>query len=125
MAAASPGLPQRALVVGAGSPTLPVGVATGAERAPVECSPYQNLTFYVVASAALTAGVITLEERDQPGDVPAVIDTITLATPFASAGGTYAYHVGGPGGSFAYGYISARITTDVVGGLVYVVLRAN
>lgn len=125
MSASSPAGPLRALLVGTNTAGVFSGVASGSSHGPIEIGSYQNLTLYVVASAALSAGTVIIEERDQPQDAPSVIDTITLATPFVSAGGTYAYHVGGPGGSFAYGQISARIGTSVVGGTVYVVLRAN
>lgn len=125
MAAASAGGPLRAILVGIQNGAGVTGVASGSAHAPVDVSAYQNLTLYVVASAALSAGTLVIEERDLLSDVPGVIDTITLATPFVSTGGTYAYHFGGPGGSFAYGLISARIGTSAVGGTLTAVLRGN
>ena len=120
MAAQSPASPMRAMLVGTNTNGTEAGVLTGATHPPVKCDSYPYLTVYVKATAALSAGTLVIEERDQPGDVPGTIATITLSTPFASAGGTFAYHVT-PG---AFGYISARIGTDAVGGTVIAILRA-
>lgn len=114
----SPGGPVRVVLF-----TNATTAANGSSQ-PIDITGATTLTFYVKASAALSAGTLIFEERDQVSDVPSLIDTVTLATPFVSAGGTYAYHVGGPGGSFCYGLISARIGTSVTGGTLTVVLRA-
>lgn len=123
MAFVSPGVPLRALLIGTNTNGVISGVTTGGAHGPVDCSGYPNLTLYIVASAALSDGTITIYERDQASDPLGVLGTIDLATAFASAGGSYAYHFGGPGGSFAYGVISAEITETVVGGTVRAVLR--
>ncbi len=119
MAAVSAGAPLRAVLVGSQRGAVLTGVATGGGK-PVDCTPYTCVSIYLIATAALTAGTLVLEERDQPQDVPGIIVTVTLATPFASTGGTYVYHLA----PSSYGWLSAKVGTDVEGGLVAVVLRA-
>ena len=121
MSASSPAAPLRAVLVGSQNGAVLTGVASGAAHGPVDCSSYAYLTLYLASTAALTEGTVVLEERDQLQDTPGAIVTVTLATPFASAGGTYAYHVT----PSAFGYISGKIGTTVVGGLVSAVLRAT
>lgn len=121
MAVVSQGVPKRAVLVGiVTTPEVITGVASGGAWAPVNCEGYTNLVLYVKSDAACSAGTVLIEERDQPQDVPNLNATITLSAAFASAGGTYAYHLQ----TAAYGYVSARIGTTAVGGLVSVVLRA-
>ncbi len=121
MAGMSPAEPLRVVLVGSQNGVVLTGAASGSAHTMVDCSSYPYLTLYVISTAALSAGTLILEERDQPQDVPGTIVTITLSTPFASTGGTYAYHIT----PSASGYISARIGTSAVGGLVAAVLRAT
>src|SRR5262249_47552317 len=123
MSVVSQGTPKRVVLVGTPNVlgTTIAGVTSGSSTGPVNCEGYTCHTLYVVASAALSDGTLIIEERDQPQDVPGQVASITLSTPFASAGGTYAYHVFAPS---AFGYLSARIGTTVVGGTIYVVLRS-
>lgn len=90
----------------------------------VNCENYNNITVYVRGSAALSAGTLIIEEAVDPGDTAAwsQIGSITLSTPFASAGGEYAYHLPAPS---AYAYVKTRIGTTVVGGTITVEVRAN
>ncbi len=132
MAASSPAGPVRALLLGTlGSNSLRTGVTLGISQ-PFAMAPYQNLTFYVRGSAALSAGTLIFEEADWDpltekifAGTWSTIATLTLSSVFASAGGEAAYHVGGPGGSYCYAFVRARIGTTVVGGTVTVVARAN
>lgn len=121
MAVTSPGGPLRAVLVGGGTSDAPTGVTTGSDRAPVPMAGYTNAVVYVKSSAALSAGTLVIEEKDQASDISGTIATVDLATVFASAGGSYAYHLP----NAEYGYLSARIGTTVVGGLVSAVLRAS
>jgi hypothetical protein len=120
MAVTSPGGPQRAVLVGAGTNDAPTGVTTGAARSPVPVAGFVYHVVYVKATAALSAGTLVIDERDQPGDVPGAIATLNLASIFSGGGGTYAYHLP----VSAYGYLSAHIGTTVVDGLVSAVLRS-
>lgn len=120
MSVTSPGAPLRAVLVGSDTNGQIGGVASGSAHAPVNCAGYTNLVVYVKASAALSDGTLIIEERDLASDAAGQIASITLATPFASAGGTYAYHLQ----NAAYGYVNARIGTTVVGGTITAVLRA-
>lgn len=97
------------------------GRTSGAGRA--DCSNYDNLTVYIEASAALSAGTLIIEESRRDSDTAAwsQIASVTLSSPFASAGGEYAYHL--PVSSYAW--VRGRIGTTVVGGTITVELRAN
>ncbi len=119
MAGVSSAGPLRAVLLGSQTGAVLTGLATGLGQ-PVRCDSYADVSIYLVATAALSAGTLVIEERDQPQDVPGIIVTVTLATPFASTGGTYVYHLA----PSSYGYLSARIGTTVEGGLVAAVLRA-
>ncbi len=117
----SQGTPKRVLLVGSqNNAGIITGVASGGSHGSQNCEGYTCLVVYVIGSAALSAGTLLIEERDQPQDPPGLIASITLSSPFASAGGTYAYHLP----VSAYGYVSARIGTSVTGGTVSAVLRA-
>lgn len=121
MGAVAPHGPVRVLQVGSvDSNGTVTGVATGNAKAPLDCDGLTNITVYVKASAALSDGTVVIEERDVITDVAGTIATITLATPFASTGGTYAYHLQ----TACYGLVNARIGTDVVGGTIIVTMRA-
>ncbi len=97
------------------------GKTTGSGVA--NCSNYNNLTVYIEGSAALSAGTLIIEESRRIEDTGtwSQIASVTLATPFASAGGEYANHL--PVSS--YGWVRCRIGTTVVGGTISVELRAN
>jgi hypothetical protein len=120
MAHVNSGAPSRVLLIGsqdtAGNIT---GVASGSSHTSVNCEGYTNPVIYITASAACSAGTVLIEERDRPQDSAGLIATVTLSSPFASAGGTYAYHLQ----TAAYGYVSARIGTSVTGAVVSAVLR--
>ncbi len=87
------------------------------------CSNYNNLTVYVEGSAALSAGTLIIEESRRLDELGtwSQIASVTLATPFASAGGEYANHLP----VSAYAWVRCRIGTTVVGGTISVELRAN
>lgn len=97
---------------------------------PINVANFTNLTFYVTGSDdAISAGVVTFEEADYNPDVTgpysgtwSSLGTVN-ATTVANAA-QVGVHIGGPGGSFAYGFVRARISTAVAGGTVSVVLRA-
>lgn len=120
MSVVSQGVPIRSLQVGINTSGIETGVASGSQHAPVNCEGYRDIVLYVKGSAALSAGTVVIEERDKLEDTPGTIATITLSTPFASTGGTYAYHLQ----TACYGYVNARIGTSVVGGTLIVILRA-
>ncbi len=89
----------------------------------VDCSNYNNLTVYIEGSAALSAGTLIIEESRRIDDTNtwSQIGSVTLATPFASAAGEYAYHAP----ISAYAFVRTRIGTSVVGGTITVEVRAN
>lgn len=120
MSVVSQGVPIRALQVGINTAGIETGVLTGSAHAPVNCEGYRDIVIYVKSDAACSAGTLVIEERDRLQDTAGTIATITLATPFAASGGTYAYHLQ----SACYGYVNCRIGTDSVGGNIIAVLRA-
>ncbi len=109
MSAVSSAGPLRAVLFPAGT----TGVSI-----PIPADGRLNWTFYLTASAALSAGTFVIEECDynpQVNTVPATwsqVASVTLATPFASTGGVYAYHLQ----QACYGYLRGRIGTTAVGG---------
>ncbi len=89
----------------------------------VDCSNYNYVTVIIEGSAALSAGTLIIEESrriDETGTW-SQIGSVTLATPFASAGGQFGYHLS----ISAYPFIRTRIGTTVVGGTITVEVRAN
>ncbi len=94
---------------------------TGAGMA--DCSNYNSLVVYIRGSAALSAGTLIIEESDDPNEALtwSQIGSVTLATPFAAAGGKFAYHPQ----VAAFGWVRCRIGTTVVGGTISVTLGAN
>lgn len=108
----------------------------------VDVRGYENLTFYVSTNGNPDpGGTLILEETYLPPGVgagglfprsnadPAVAQTASQIASIdidATVGtnGVYAYHVGGPGGSFAYAYVRARISVAVVTATIDVVLVA-
>lgn len=114
------------------NPTGPVrvvalnAVASGTSI-PIEAGARLNWTAYIKGSAALSAGTLLVEEADfDPSNdtVPATWSTVvsvTLATPFASAGGQYANHLP----AATYSYLRARVGTSVTGGTITVVLKGS
>lgn len=97
---------------------------------PVDVSCYTNLTFYVSGDGTIDGGVVTFYEADfdaqKDGAYGGTWSAIGTANAVDVTGGAQlAYHCGGSGGAFAYGYVRAEITTDVTGGgTLSVVLRA-
>lgn len=89
----------------------------------VDCSNYNNITVYTEADSALSAGTLIIEESRRIGETNAwsQVASVTLATPFASAGGQYGYHLP----VSAYAFVRTRIGTSVVGGTITVELVAN
>lgn len=88
---------------------------------PVNCLGYTALTVYVIGSGTLASGVITIEEADFNPSTESTYtgDWSTIATVNAtdvSGGKQLAYHIGGPGGLFAYSQVRTRISTGVTGG---------
>ena len=84
---------------------------------------YTALTFYVIGTGTIASGVITFEEADiNPSKLAAEdyagmwseIGTVNAAD--VTGGAQLAYHVGGPGGLFAYSFVRARISTAIGGG---------
>ncbi len=122
MSVTSGGGALRTVLVGTQDGAILTGVTSGSTHPPANCAGYTNLTVYVIATALCSAGTLIIEERDQGQDTPGTIATITLTSPFAAAGGTYAYHLP----TACYGLISARIGTTVTGtgATVAAVLRA-
>ena len=104
--------------------------AIGSENTPFDASSYTNLTFYLIGYGTISGGAIVLEECDYDGaeDAPygatwSLIDTLTASD--VTGNQQLAYHVGGPGGAFAFGFVRARITSTITGGgTVSLVLRA-
>jgi hypothetical protein len=92
----------------------------------INCRGFTNLTVYVAGSAALSAGTLIVEEAswDPTTEVPfpgtaSQITSVTLSSPFASAGGQYATHCP----VSAYAWVRTRIGTSVVGGTISVDLE--
>lgn len=110
-------------------PLLTDASAEGTE-AIFDASGYTALTFYVKGSDdSLSAGVVTIEEADYnpQAEGPYAGTWSSIGTVNATAVANLAqqaYHVGGPGGQYAFGLVRARISTAVTGGTVSVVLRA-
>lgn len=96
----------------------------------IDVRPYTNLTFYLKTTGNPGAGTCVLEECDYDPMVEALpaqtFSAIVTVDIDASVGtdGQYAYHAGGPGGSFAYSFVRARIGTDVTVATLDVVLVA-
>lgn len=94
----------------------------------VDVSHETAITLYVKGTGTISAGVLTIEEADygqneMPPSACSAIGTVALTA--VTDGAQLAYHIGGPGGVFAYGSIRVRISTAVSGGgSVSVVLRA-
>ncbi len=87
-----------------------------------DLSNYNYPVVYITGSAALSAGTLIIEESNAvDATVWSTVATVTLATPFASAGGVFAYHLP----TAAYAYVKCRVGTTVVGGTISVELRAN
>lgn len=87
-----------------------------------DLSNYNYPVVYITSTAALSAGTLIIEESNDPGaTVWSQVASVTLATPFASAGGVYADHLP----TAAYAFVKCRIGTTVVGGTISVELRAN
>lgn len=104
--------------------------ATAGESLAFDVSSYGFLTFYVKTNGTPTAGTVVLEEADwNPQTDPATglawstIATVTLTSDVGDSS-QYAYHVGGPGGSFSFAFVRARIGTSVTGTTIDVTLRA-
>ncbi len=99
------------------------GLAASPSAGVIDCAGYEALTVYVTGSAALSAGVLIIEESPTKGSTGtwSQIASVTLATPFASAGGEYATHLP----LSAYAYVGARIGTSAVGGTITVELRGQ
>ena len=108
---------------------LMTGATTGSSVW-VEVSAYTLLTFYVKTNGTPGAGTLLLEEADL---APTTEDTDLTASQIVSIAivgdvgnsAQYAYHVGGPGGSFAYSHVRARLSADVTDTTIDVVLRAT
>lgn len=104
-------------------PLLTSATANATTGVPVLCLGYTCLTAYVIGSGTTTTFSIVLEEADyNPAHEAAdfytgtwsAIATITEASVTGNA--QYAYHVGGPGGTYAFAYVRARLSAAVVGG---------
>ena len=100
---------------------MTAATATTTPAIPVNIRPFQAVTVYVIGTGTISDGVLTLEEAtydfDQDGTYAgtwSAIDTVDCTS--VSGGAQFAYHVGGPGGLFAFDWIRARITTAVSGG---------
>ena len=102
------------------------GVTSGTSQG-LAVEAYANVTIYVTASAALSAGTLIVEEADYDTDREmisnnwSVVATYTLSSVFSGAGGKAANHL--PAAS--YNHVRVRIGTTVVGGTVYVRMGAN
>jgi hypothetical protein len=98
--------------------------AAGASQ-PIDISSYSNTTLYFRTNGIPGAGTILIEESAWPSGAAtwSLIDTV-LATSDIGTDSVYAYHVGGPGGAYAYKYIRARISVAVTTATLDVALVA-
>lgn len=94
---------------------------------PFDCSEHPLLTLYVSVSGTLGAGTLILEEAAYDplkaqtyAGTWSPIQTIDL-TGIADLN-MVAYHIGGPGGTFAFKMVRARISVAVTSGTVTAVL---
>lgn len=101
------------------------GVTTGTS-APIQIGDACYVTVYLLASALLSAGTLIIEEADYSamksfgGLTWSVVDTRTLPTDFAAAGGWKAVHLA----TGAYSALRARVGTTITGGTLVVSLKA-
>ena len=103
-----------------------LSAATDGASAPRPCQGYPHLAVTVEASAALSAGVLVVEEASYNpsqtvpyGGAWSVARTYNLASLFPSAGGQYTDHLP----VAAYPNLRVRFTTPASGGTVGVTLE--
>lgn len=88
---------------------------------PVNCLGYTYITIYLTGNGTTSSGVITIEEADfNPSNELNYTGTWseigTMNASDVDGGKQLAYHVGGPGGAFAFSQVRTRISTAIGGG---------
>lgn len=101
-------------------PQLGSETAIGAVSQPTQVLGYTTLTIYFIGEGTISAGAVTIEEATlnpaTEGDYDGTWSEIAIVDVTAVSGGKqYAYHVGGPGGQFAYSNVRTRISTGITG----------
>lgn len=85
----------------------------------IEPKAAMGLTFYIEGTGTISGGTLILEEAASH-DYTGTWSDLTNGTPVdltdVTGGEVLAYHVGGPGGQFAYGAVRARVGDAVTGG---------
>lgn len=96
---------------------------TAGTSAPLPILGMSILTFYVEGAGTIDGGAVVFEEAAWLPDEPPYSGTwsdLTAGTPVdatdVTGGAQLGYHVGGPGGVYAYDYVRARISDAITGG---------
>jgi hypothetical protein len=100
------------------APLLNAATAVGSTSQAIDCSAYAYLTVYLIGTGTISGGTLTIEEAHLTDGVynGTWSEIGTIAAADTSGGKQVAYHIGGPGGAFAYSAVRVRLTDAVTGG---------